>query len=91
MFKSDLLSGTSRLLFKHAYYDTAKWEKILKDMFTEKTLIETAQAKDGPRVVIISAAINLPTLQPFAFRYVANEEEVFILKLNSFAFFLQKL
>ena len=68
MFESDLLSGTSRLLFKHAYYDSKKWEKILQDMFTEKTLIETAQEKDGPRVVFISALINTPTLQPFAFR-----------------------
>lgn len=68
MFKSDLLSGTSRLLFKHAWYDTSKWEAILKEMFTDKTLIETAQNKDGPRVVFISALINTPTLQPFAFR-----------------------
>lgn len=68
MFKSDLLSGTSRLLFKHAWYDTSKWESILKEMFTDKTLIETAQNKDGPRVVFISALINTPTLQPFAFR-----------------------
>lgn len=37
-------------------------------MFTDKTLIESAQSKDGPRVVIISALINTPTLQPFAFR-----------------------
>lgn len=68
MFKSDLFSGTSRLLFKHAYYDTEKWENILKTMFTDKSLIETSQSEDCPKVVIISALINTPTLQPFAFR-----------------------
>ena len=68
MFKSDFLSGTSRLLLRHAWYSTDKWEKILQNMFTDKTLIETAQTKNAPRVVIISALINTPTLQPFAFR-----------------------
>jgi calcium-independent phospholipase A2-gamma len=68
MFEANIFSGTSRLLLRHAYYDTEKWESILKQMFTDKALIETSQSPDCPKVVIISALMNTPRLQPFAFR-----------------------
>lgn len=68
MFQSNFFSGTSRLLLKHAYYDTEKWESILKQMFTDKALIETSQSAQCAKVVIISALMNTPRLQPFAFR-----------------------
>lgn len=31
VFKQDRSSGLGGLLWSHAYYDTNKWEKILKD------------------------------------------------------------
>ncbi len=68
LFKSDFFRGAGRLIWSHAYYDTAVWEKILKDIYSETDLIETAQNRDSPRVLAISAVMNRPSIQAFLFR-----------------------
>ncbi|XP_015789793.1 calcium-independent phospholipase A2-gamma [Tetranychus urticae] len=68
MFQKDTLRGAGRLLWTHAYYDTAVWEKILRSVYPEKALIETTQKENMPKIVTVSALINTPTIQPFVFR-----------------------
>jgi calcium-independent phospholipase A2-gamma len=69
LFVSDFWRGTSRLLWTHAYYDSAVWEKILKDVYSEdKTLIETSHQPDVPKVMAISASLNSPRIKPYVFR-----------------------
>lgn len=68
MFQKDVLRGAGRLLWTHAYYDTAVWEKILRSVYPEKALIETAQKENMPKLVTVSALINTPSIQPFVFR-----------------------
>lgn len=68
LFKSDFWRGTSRLIMTHAYYDTAVWEKILKEVYSEKSLIETALHEDVPKVMAISASMSSPRMKPFVFR-----------------------
>lgn len=75
MFQRDLLRGTSRLLWTHAYYDTAAWEKILQTVYTDTLLIETAQNPEIPKIATISALINTPTIQPFVFRNYSHSDK----------------
>lgn len=68
LFNTDIVRGTGRLLWSHAYYDTAVFEKILREIYGEAVLIDTRKHADCPHLVAISAIVNLPTLQPFLFR-----------------------
>ncbi|KAJ6222257.1 hypothetical protein RDWZM_000802 [Blomia tropicalis] len=68
LFKTDILRGTGRLLWSHSYYDTAMFEKILKDVYGDKLLIDTRRNEHCPHIMAISAIVNLPTLQPYLFR-----------------------
>lgn len=69
LFKTDIFSGTSRLLWSHAYYDTNVWEKILKEIYGENCeMALTRRNRDCPHILAISAVVNLPTLQPYLFR-----------------------
>lgn len=68
LFKSDFWGGTSRLLMTHAYYDSALWEQILKQVYGEKSLIETAMQEDMPKIMAISASMSTPKMKPYVFR-----------------------
>ncbi|UXI21433.1 hypothetical protein NH340_JMT07376 [Sarcoptes scabiei] len=68
LFKTDILRGTSRLLWTHAYYDTAIFEKVLKETYGERVMIHSKRDKDCPYIVVISAIVNMPTLEPYLFR-----------------------
>lgn len=68
MFQRDVLRGTSSLILSHAYYDTSVWEKILKNIYSEKEMIDTSQVENNPKVVAISTIVNTQASQPFVFR-----------------------
>lgn len=69
LFNTDIITGTGRLLWSHAYYDTAVWEKILKEMYGSSTIMsDTKKNPDCPNLVAISAIVNLHSLQPYLFR-----------------------
>ncbi|XP_054156608.1 calcium-independent phospholipase A2-gamma-like [Oppia nitens] len=68
LFKSDFFRGAGRLLWSHAYYDTNVWEKILRDIYRETTLMETRQSDQTPHVVAISALMNKPSIEAYLFR-----------------------
>lgn len=68
VFKSDVWRGAGRLIWSHAYYDTKVWEKTLKDLFGEMDMIETSQHSQIPKLLAISAVINMHTIEAFLFR-----------------------
>lgn len=63
----DFWRGTSRLLLTHAYYDTAAWEKILRHVFTERSLIDTATVAGVPKIMAVSASLS-SRIKPYVFR-----------------------
>lgn len=68
VFTQNAWWGTGRLVWSHAYYDTTYWTNALKQVFEEKTLLETTRSECSPKVGAVSVAVNQPTLKPFVFR-----------------------
>lgn len=66
IFKSDFWSSTPRLLFSHAYYDAAVFEKTLKGSFGNINLLNIASEPNRPKLVAVS--VNAHSVQPFLFR-----------------------
>jgi calcium-independent phospholipase A2-gamma len=52
----DMLSGTSRLMWTHAYYDVDLWEKLLKEKMTDRRIIDTSREGCFPKVNFIAPA-----------------------------------
>lgn len=50
IFTQSALKGTSNLVWSHSYYDTALWEKILKEQWGDELLIDTARNLQTPKV-----------------------------------------
>lgn len=50
IFTQSPLKGTSNLVWSHSYYDTALWEKILKEQWGEELLTNTARNIKTPKV-----------------------------------------
>lgn len=69
IFKTDFWSSTPRLLFSHAYYDAAIFEKTLKKAFGNTTMLNLAARTNQPKLVAVS--VNAHTVQPFLFRNYA--------------------
>lgn len=45
-----VLSGTSRLVWSHAYYDTSMWEEFLKEYLGDISMIKTSRIPGCPKV-----------------------------------------
>lgn len=50
IFTQSAIKGTSNLVWSHSYYDTALWEKLLKEQWDNRTLIETRRNLKVPKV-----------------------------------------
>ncbi|EGT38601.1 hypothetical protein CAEBREN_15341 [Caenorhabditis brenneri] len=69
LFSQGKFQGSMGLILKHSYYNTNLWISILKQMIGEEvTMINTSKKLHTPRLAIISAIVNLPTIQPYVFR-----------------------
>lgn len=53
IFTQSAIKGTSNLVWSHSYYDTALWEKLLKEQWDNRTLIETRRNLKVPKVRFI--------------------------------------
>ncbi|XP_023211072.1 calcium-independent phospholipase A2-gamma-like isoform X1 [Centruroides sculpturatus] len=71
LFKRSPILGTGGLIWSHSYYDTNMWVNMLKDVYGELSLNETARKKGNPKMSAVSAVMNQPLLQPFLFRNYA--------------------
>lgn len=50
IFTQSAIKGTSSLVWSHAYYDTALWEKLLAEHLGDKILIKTTRDPNAPKV-----------------------------------------
>lgn len=68
IFTQSTLKGTSNLVWSQSYYDTALWEKLLREQWGDKELIETARDPKCPKFCAISAVVNQSRLSAYIFR-----------------------
>lgn len=74
IFKTDIWSSTPRLLWSHAYYDAAIFEKTLKKAFGTTSLMNLAGEPNKPKLVAVS--VNAHSVQPFLFRTYSHDPTI---------------
>ncbi|XP_035379457.1 calcium-independent phospholipase A2-gamma [Electrophorus electricus] len=69
VFKQNLIVGTVKMGWSHAFYDSQIWEDILKERMGDSIMIETTKDPDCPKVAAVSTIVNrgLP-LKAYIFR-----------------------
>ncbi|XP_051547160.1 calcium-independent phospholipase A2-gamma [Myxocyprinus asiaticus] len=69
VFKQNLIVGTVKMGWSHAFYDSQIWEEILKERMGPGLMIETAKNPKSPKVSAVSTVVNrgLP-LKAYVFR-----------------------
>ncbi|KAI2665441.1 Calcium-independent phospholipase A2-gamma [Labeo rohita] len=69
VFKQNLIVGTVKMGWSHAYYDSQTWEEILKEKMGPALMIETSKNPQCPKVSAVSTIVNrgLP-LKAYVFR-----------------------
>ncbi|XP_043093028.1 calcium-independent phospholipase A2-gamma [Puntigrus tetrazona] len=69
VFKQNLIVGTVKMGWSHAYYDSQIWEEILKERLGPGLMIETSKNPKCPKVSAVSTIVNrgLP-LKAYVFR-----------------------
>ncbi|KAM9388553.1 calcium-independent phospholipase A2-gamma isoform 2-T5 [Phaethornis superciliosus] len=69
VFKQNVIVGTVKMGWSHAFYDSDIWEKILKEKMGSNLMIETARNSKCPKVAAVSTIVNRGTpLKAFVFR-----------------------
>ncbi|XP_040030445.2 calcium-independent phospholipase A2-gamma [Gasterosteus aculeatus] len=69
VFKQNVIVGTVKMGWSHAFYDSEIWENILKERMGEGRMIESARDPHCPKVSAVSTVVNrgLP-LKAYTFR-----------------------
>ncbi|KAM9335027.1 calcium-independent phospholipase A2-gamma [Symphorus nematophorus] len=69
VFKQNVIVGTVKMGWSHAFYDSEIWENILKERMGEGYMIESSRDPHCPKVSAVSAIVNrgLP-LKAYVFR-----------------------
>ncbi|XP_074050007.1 calcium-independent phospholipase A2-gamma [Macrotis lagotis] len=69
VFTQNLIVGTVKMGWSHAFYNSETWERILKDRMGSDLMIETARNPKSPKVAAISTLVNRGvTPKAFVFR-----------------------
>ncbi|CAL8338074.1 unnamed protein product [Arctogadus glacialis] len=69
VFKQNVIVGTVKMGWSHAFYDSHVWENILKERMGEGLMVESARGPNCPKVSAVSTIVNrgLP-LKAYVFR-----------------------
>ncbi|XP_066525386.1 calcium-independent phospholipase A2-gamma [Hoplias malabaricus] len=69
VFKQNVIVGTVKMGWSHAFYDSQIWEEMLKERMGASLMIDTAKDPDCPKVAAVSTIVNrgLP-LKAYVFR-----------------------
>ncbi|KAF3688615.1 Calcium-independent phospholipase A2-gamma [Channa argus] len=69
VFKQNVIVGTVKMGWSHAFYDSEAWENILKEKMGAHLLVETSRDRDCPKVAAVSTVVNRGTpLKAYVFR-----------------------
>ncbi|XP_072528308.1 calcium-independent phospholipase A2-gamma-like [Salminus brasiliensis] len=69
VFKQNVIVGTVKMGWSHAFYDSEVWEKLLKEKMGSDLMFETARNPDCPKVAAVSTVVNKGTpLKAYVFR-----------------------
>ncbi|XP_032444210.1 calcium-independent phospholipase A2-gamma isoform X1 [Xiphophorus hellerii] len=58
VFKQNVILGTVKMGWSHAFYDSEAWENILKEKVGSHILVETSRNPDCPKVAAVSTIVN---------------------------------
>lgn len=58
VFKQNVIVGTVKMGWSHAFYDSETWENILKERMGEGSMIESARDPHCPKVSAVSTIVN---------------------------------
>ncbi|KAG7454726.1 hypothetical protein MATL_G00262870 [Megalops atlanticus] len=69
VFKQNVIVGTVKMGWSHAFYDSEAWETILKERMGPDLMVETARNPRCPKVAAVSTLVNRGTpLKAYVFR-----------------------
>lgn len=69
VFSQNVIVGTVKMSWSHAFYDSQTWENILKDKMGSSLMIETARDPTCPKVAAVSTIVNRGVIpKAFVFR-----------------------
>ncbi|XP_048873821.1 calcium-independent phospholipase A2-gamma-like isoform X10 [Brienomyrus brachyistius] len=69
VFKQNVIVGTVKMGWSHAFYDSQIWETILKEQMGSDLMVETSRNPECPKVAAVSTIVNRGTpLRAFVFR-----------------------
>ncbi|MBN3298343.1 PLPL8 phospholipase, partial [Amia calva] len=69
VFKQNVILGTVKMGWSHAFYDSEMWETILKERMGSDLMIETSRNAKCPKVSAVSTIVNRGTpLKAYVFR-----------------------
>ncbi|KAM9497094.1 calcium-independent phospholipase A2-gamma isoform 1-T1 [Clarias gariepinus] len=69
VFRQNVIVGTVKMGWNHAFYDSEIWEQVLKEKMGSDLLVETSRNPDSPKVAAVSTVVNKGTpLKAYVFR-----------------------
>lgn len=69
IFKQNVIVGTVKMGWSHAFYDSEAWENVLKEKMGSNLLVATARNPQCPKVAAVSTIVNRGTpLKAYVFR-----------------------
>ncbi|XP_039988992.1 calcium-independent phospholipase A2-gamma-like isoform X3 [Xiphias gladius] len=69
VFKQNVIVGTVKMGWSHAFYDSEAWENILKEQMGSHLLVETSRNPECPKVAAVSTIVNRGSpLKAYVFR-----------------------
>lgn len=69
VFRQNVIVGTVKMGWNHAFYDSEIWEKVLKERMGSDLLVETSRNPDCAKVAAVSTVVNKGTpLKAYVFR-----------------------